>query len=289
MRIFRVGLVALLVALLSSPVLGQASRTVTRTFDLARAGTVALDTYKGRVDVRTADTQTARVEVRIEGDDPAAVDQTRIRFEASPDRLEIDTDYDEIEGARSFFGLFQWRSVDRPATYYTLEIPRTAALNVETYSAATVVAGPVGAIEFDAYSADLTVDRVGEAFRASTYSGDVRVRRAEGSVSMDTYSGDLRADSLAGPTAFTSYSGSATLSFAALPDDCRFESFSGDVTLRLPRRAGAIVETTRDALDAEVPSRIEPIGDGRIRATIGEGGPTLTFDTFGGTLTLRRR
>lgn len=287
MRAFRVGLAVLLVALLSSPALGQASRTVTRTFELSPTGAVSLSAYEGRIDVRTVDAGSARVEVRIEGDE-ASVDQTRIRFDASGDRLEIETDYDEIEGAQSFFGLFNWGSVDRPATYYTLEIPRTAALDVETYSAATTVTGLVGALEFEAYSADLTADRVGGSLRASTYSGTVQVTRSEGEITMETYSGDVRADSVSGSIEFTSYSGSATLGITALTGDSRFESFSGTVTLTVPPEVGAVVETTASAFETDIPARTESIGDDRIRATIGEGGPTLRFETFSGTLSLRR-
>lgn len=288
MRLFRVGLVALLVAFLSSPVLGQASRTVTRTVDLARTGEVRLSAYTGRIDVRTVEADSARVQVRIEGDDSAAVAQTRIRFQSSADRLEIDTDYDEVEDASSVFGLFSWGSTARPATNYTLDIPRSAGLEVDTYSAATTVTALDGPLQFEAYSADLTADRIGGALEADTYSGTVRVARSDGALTMDTYSGDLHADSLAGTVAFTSYSGSATVGFAALTADSRFESFSGTVDVTLPSEAGAVVETSASALETDVSARTEPIGDDRVRATIGGGGPTLRFDTFGGTLILRR-
>jgi hypothetical protein len=288
MRAFRVGLLALLVAFLSSPVFGQASRTVTRSFALSPTGEVQLNAYKGRIDVRTADIDSARVTVHIEGDDAAAVEQTRIRFTSSADRLEIETDYDELEDANSFFGLFRWGSIDRPATDYTLELPRRAGLDVDTYSAATTVTALEGPLRFDAYSADLTADRVGGALEADTYSGTVRVTRTDGALTMNTYSGDLRADSVAGAVSFTSYSGSATLGFAAVTADCQFESFSGSVELTLPSGAGAVVETAASALETDLPARTEPIGDDRVRATIGDGGPTLRFDTFGGTLRLRR-
>ena len=288
MRAFRVGLLALLVAFLSSPVFGQASRTVTRSFALSQTGEVQLNAYKGRIDVRAVDADSARVTVRIEGEDPADVDQTRIRFTASADRLEIETDYDEVEAANSFLGLFRWGSIDRPATDYTLEIPRRAGLEVDTYSAATSVSGLEGPLQFDAYSADLTTDRTGNALEAATYSGSVRVARADGALSMNTYSGDLRADSIAGTVSFTSYSGSATLGFVALTDDARFESFSGSVDVTLPPGMGAVVETAASAFETDLPVRTEPIGDDRVRATIEDGGPTLRFDTYGGTLRLRR-
>ena len=194
------------------------------------------------------------MEVRIEGDDPAAVDQTRIRVQSSADRLEIDTDYDEVD----------------------------------TYSAATAVTALDGPLQFEAYSADLTADRIGGALEADTYSGTVRVARSNGALTMETYSGDLHADSLAGPVAFTSYSGSATVGFAALTADSRFESFSGTVDVALPSEGGAVVETSASALETDVSARTEPIGDDRVRATVGGGGPALRFDTFSGTLILRR-
>jgi hypothetical protein len=289
MAALRSGLVFLLVVLLAPSAHAQASRTIDRSFDLAPGGTVALDSYKGRVDVRTWDRRQVRVEVTIEGEQQKNVDDTRIRFESRSDRLEIETDYDELEDARTFFGLFGLGSVDRPATDYTLTVPRRVNLAVDTYSAPTTVARLEGELRFDAYSAALTVDRFTGSLRADTYSGGVEVGRADGSIEADTYSGRLQADSVAGPVTFSTYSGSATLGFARLTDDCSFDSYSGDVTVTLPAGAGAVVETEEDALNTDLPARLDQVGDDRIRATIGDGGPRLRFDTYSGSLSVRAR
>jgi hypothetical protein len=281
--------VLLALPLLAPPVHAQASRTVSRSFALAAGGTVTLDTYKGRIDVQTWGRDRARVEVTIEGETQAHVDDTRIRFDSGADRLEIETDYDELEDDQTLFGLFGFGSVDRPSTTYTLTLPRSTDLEVDTYSAATTVDRLAGALRFDAYSASLTVDRLTGPLEADTYSGDVTVGRAEEAIETDTYSGHLRADSLTGPVAFSTYSGSATLSFSTLSDDCSFDSYSGDVTVSLPGRAGAVVETEEDALETDLPVRLERIGDDRVRATIGDGGPRLRFDTYSGTLSVRAR
>ena len=289
MRTLRIGLVALLFCLVVPQAHAQASRTVNRTFDLAAGGTVMLDTYKGRVDVQTWDRDQARVQITIEGEKQANVDDTRIRFDSGADRLEIETDYDELDGNKTLFGLFTLGSVDRPSTDYTLTVPRAATLAVDTYSAATSVARLEGPLRFDGYSASLTVDRLTGALRADTYSGSVEVSRAEGPMEVDTYSGQLQADSVAGSVQFSTYSGSATLGFAALTDDCSFDSYSGDVSVTLPANTGAVVETTEDALETDLPVRLEQMGDDRIRATIGDGGPRLRFDTYSGTLSVRAR
>ena len=288
MRATRLGLISLLVVLLSSPALGQASRTVTRTAALSPTGTVSLRSYAGRVDVRTTDAESVRVAVRIEGPDTASVNRTAIEFTTSDERFDIETSYDALEDERSFFGLFSWGSGDRPATDYSLTIPRSASLRVETYSAATTVADLSGSLRFDAYSASLTADRIGGRLEADTYSGDVEVARAESGLTMNTYSGHLRADSLSGPVAFSSYSGGARIGFSAVTDDGRLESYSGTVTVTLPPQAGAVIETTSSALDAEVPARTERLDEDRVRATVGDGGPTLRFDTYGGRITVRR-
>jgi len=289
MRTLRSGLVLLFVLLLAPSVHGQAFRTVTRTFDLDTSGTVSLDVYKGRVDVRTWGRNQARVEVRIEGEEQALVDNTTIRFESAGDRLDIETNYDELEDNQTLFGLFRLGSLDRPSTDYTITVPRTSNLAVDTYSAPTTVSRLEGDLRFDAYSADLDVERLTGTLRADTYSGTVSVDRAKGALTADTYSGALRTDSLSGSVSFSTYSGSAMLGIAALTADCRFDSFSGDVTVTLPSSAGAVVETEEDALDSDLPLRIEATGNERIRGILGEGGPRLRFDTFSGTLSVHSR
>ena len=289
MPTFRSVLVVLLIGLLAPSVHAQASRTVDRSFDLAPDGTVALDSYKGRIDVQTWDRNQVRVSVTIEGEKQQNVDETRIRFDSDADRLEIETDYDELEDDQKLFGLFRIGSVDRPSTSYTLTVPRRATLAVDTYSATTTIAELAGELRFDAYSARLSVDRLTGALRADTYSGDVEIGRAEGPIEADTYSGHLQADSLAGPVRFSTYSGSATLGFTTLADDCSFDSYSGDVTVTLPANAGAVVETEEDALETDLPVRLEQIGDDRIRATIGDGGPRLRFNTYSGTFSVTGR
>lgn len=289
MPTFRSGLVVLLFSLLAPLVQAQTSRTVDRSFDLASDGTVTLESYKGRIDVQTWDRAQVRVSVTIEGEKQKNVDDTRIRFESDADRLDIETDYDELEDDQKLFGLFRIGSIDRPSTSYTLTVPRRATLAVDTYSATTTVAGLEGELRFDAYSARLSVDRLTGPLRADTYSGDVTVGQAEGAIEADTYSGHLQADSLAGPVQFSTYSGSATLGFTTLADDCSFDSYSGDVTVTLPAGAGAIVETEEDALETNLPARLEQIGDDRIRATIGDGGPRLRFNTYSGALSVTGR
>jgi hypothetical protein len=69
----------------------------------------------------------------------------------------------------------------------------------------------------------------------------------------------------------------------------RFDSFSGNVTATLPFGAGVVIETSEGTLDTTLPVQIEQIGDDRVRATLGDGGPRLHFDTYSDTLSVRSR
>jgi hypothetical protein len=281
----------LVLLLLAVPVQAQEpARTVSRTFDLAAEGTVAVDTYKGRIDVTGWARDRVSVEVRISGEKQEWVDATEVAFDASSDRLEVETTYDDVGGGGlEIFGVPLFDSQkNRPRTEYTLKVPRRAALSVDTYSADTRVETVEGDLMFDAYSASLEAGAL-RSLTANTYSGDLSAHRVEGRLTVDTYSGDVRVDTLAGSLAFDSYSGDADIGGAALRDDSFIDTYSGDLTLTLEARVGAVVETSRENLEAEMPLSLESIGDERVRGTIGEGGPALRFDSYSGTLTLGLR
>jgi len=288
MRLLRLVVLLLLTAGLSSSALAQSSRSLSRTFELASSGSVSLSAYKGRVDVQTADTDSVRVAVRIEADKQEFVDQTRVRFDVSREHLAIETDYDEVEAEQKLLGLFSVGSVNRPATTYTLTLPRSAALSVETYSAPVQVGTLAGALRVETYSGDLSANQT-DSLHAETYSGHVHASRVEGPITVETYSGRLRVDSLSGSVTFTSYSGSATLGLTRLTADSRFDTYSGDVSLTLRDGTGTVIETTEDAFESDVPVRTEQLDDDRIRATVGGGGPLLRFDSSSGVIRLQRR
>lgn len=277
--------------LLAGPAHAQeATRTLSRTFDLSAEGTVTVDTYKGRIDVTGWDQNRVSVEVRISGEKQEWVDATEVAFDASADRLEIETKYDDVDGSGlEIFGvpLFGGQK-NRPSTTYTLKVPRSGSLSIDTYSADTRVEAVEGDLTFDAYSASLEADAL-RSLTADTYSSDLSARRVEGHLTVDTYSGDVNIDELDGSMAFDSYSGDADIGVMALRDDSSIDTYSGDLTLTLAAGVGAVVETGREALEADLPLSLESIGDDRVRGTIGDGGPTVRFDSYSGTLTLRPR
>lgn len=279
--------VFLLVPLLCSTAApAQTSRTVERAFDLTDDGTVTVDTYKGHVDVTTWDKSRVRVSVRIQGEQ-ASVEKTKIRFDASADDLKMQTDYDALEKDKRLFGLIPVGSIHRPSTQYTLTVPRSASVSLDTYSASASVSDLRGVVRFDAFSGNLMATDVRGPVYADTYSGEADVTRSSELISVDTFSGNLRADSLSGRVEFSAYSGSATIGFVDVTGDCNFDTFSGHVTLAFPPNRGGVIETDRGNLESDVPLQIDRMSDDRVRATVGGGGPHLWFETFSGVLSVR--
>lgn len=284
----RLSVLFLVLAVLFAPdAHAQAQRTVERTFDLTPDGHVEIRTYSGQVNVEPWDEARVAVTVRIEGDEQEPVDKTEIRFDHSGDRLSVESDFEALSEGLTLFGISFFRSTsNRPDTYYTVRMPRTAALGIDVYSANASVPALEAPLTFDAYSGDLEAAHVTGELNIDTYSGDAQIGRLDGRLSGDTYSGDVQVDSLAGSAAFDTYSGSATLAFVTLSDDCSFDSYSGNVTVTLPSGTGAVIETDEGALNTDLPVQIEQLDDG-IRATLGGGGPRLYFDTYSGSFTLR--
>lgn len=275
-RFSRSLLVALLIsiAVLAAPAQAQdATRTVSRTADLDADGHLHLEAFTGSIEVTTWDRASAQIDVRIEGDDQELVDLTEIRIDGGGREVTITTDYDEVEDEQKFMGLFNFGDADKPATHYTIQMPRTARLSIEDFSST---------INVEDLQADLSID---------TFSSTIRLRDIEGRISAETFSSSFRADEVQGSADLETFSGDATIRFAALTEDSQFESFSGDVELHFPADA-AFNLNAEPGMSGDLTSDFELPGDAEENersATSGGGGPRIAFETFSGDLTLRRR
>ncbi|MFB6271520.1 MAG: DUF4097 family beta strand repeat-containing protein [Salinibacter sp.] len=256
--------------LLVAPVAdAQTTRTVTRSFSLARTGHVALDTFTGSINVTGGNRSRVTVKARIEGDDPELVEKTRLRFNDGDDRLSVEVDYDEVKDSQEFLGLFNIGNVDRPAAHLTIKMPRGAALTVDDFSSEISVTD---------LHADITLD---------TFSSPITLRNVEGAMDLKTFSGEIEGERLRGRVQLETFSGEVQLRMTALTGDSQLETFSGDIELALPADAGFELVGEDDAfgeLESEFALRAE---DGRRIA--GGGGPGIEIETFSGTIQLRKQ
>ena len=247
-------------------------RTISETVDLDRDGRVTLNTFSGSITITTWDEASAQIEARIAGDDSELVDLTEVRIAGGGGRLDIETDYDEVEDSQKFLGLFNFGDTDKPDVHYTLTIPRTAALTIEDFSSDIEVTGLAADLELKTFSSPVTLRDITGHLRGETFSGDVEIENLRGSIDFETFSG------------------SVTVRMNTLEDDCSFKSFSGDVALTLPADAAFDLDAELGMggdLDSAFTVDAPRSEDGDVRGAVGGGGPRLSFETFSGTLELR--
>ena len=244
-------------ALLTAAVAGGGeSKAFRKTLPLDPDGVLSIDTYKGSITVTATDAAEASIEARIEpdgdeADQPKKVQATEIVVRGGGGSISVETDYSRLR-RNGFLGLLSDGTL--PLVHYTIRMPSTARLQIDDYKSAIRVAGR---------KADVKID---------TYKGTVDIDGQDGAVEIDTYKGDI------------------SIAYARFAKPSAFETYKGEVRLRLPGGSGF-------ELDAEMGKRgdlatdFEVVGsheDGDLRGAVGGGGPKLSFRTHKGSLTLKR-
>ena len=237
-------------------------RTLQRTLDLPADGDLEISAFSGEIVITTSDEPQVRVEVRIEGDAQEAVDNTEIEFDTGRRSVSIETNFDGLDDPSV---LRDRDDVDPPSTYFTIQMPRTASL------------------EINAFSADVRVTDLSGDLDVSVFSSDVEITTLSGALDANLFSGDLKATGLSGPLSADTFSGNMELTFDTLTNDIEAETFSGRVRLYLPSDAGFEVDADL-GMGGDLDSDFTLDGD-----EANGGGPRISFETFSGDLDLRMR
>jgi len=228
---------------------------------LAGGRTVYLRNVNGdvRITAGSGNTVEARAEKRWRRGDP---DEVRIEARTTS-RGDIiicalwgeraTCDEDGYHGNRDRGG---WRDRDGDvAVHFTISVPASAIVEASTVN---------GTMEVDGTSADI---------RASTVNGDVDARSSAGRVEASTVNGDITVRTVHGR------------------DGLEYSTVNGSITIELPERTNAAVNlsTVNGRISSDFPLTLDGnINPRRIRATLGEGGPTLRASTVNGSIRLRK-
>jgi hypothetical protein len=150
-------------------------------------------------------------------------------------------------------------------------MPATADLSISAESAPVDVRGLDGSV---------TVEGA---------SSPVRLRDVDGDATIATFSGSLDADSLRGDLIFATFSGDATVRRRGLGSKHQIATFSGSAEVVLPADAAFDLRTDITwggdvSSDFAMP---DATAQGTDAVPVGGGGPTLAFESFSGSLTLR--
>ncbi len=127
---------------------------------------------------------------------------------------------------------------------------------------------------------------------ASTVNGGMTVDGTSGDIDARTVNGDVEARSTAGRVEATTVNGSVTVRTTATnTSDLEYSTVNGSVTIELAENTNANVNlsTVNGRIQTDFPLTLEgQINPRRIRAKIGNGGPTIRASTVNGSIRLRK-
>ncbi len=127
---------------------------------------------------------------------------------------------------------------------------------------------------------------------ASTVNGGMSVNGTSGDISARTVNGEVEARSTAGRVEATTVNGSVTVrTSAGNTSDLEYSTVNGSVTIELAENTNANVHlsTVNGRIQTDFPLTLEgQINPRRIRAKIGNGGPTIRASTVNGSIRLRK-
>jgi len=232
-------------------------RDLNKTVSLKTNGTLTIENHKGLIHVTTWDRAEVEIKARIEAEPGTAMD--RRRFEET--EVLIDSSADAVH-VRTRYPDFNWCCFNddgnNPEVRYTIQMPRTARLEIHDHRSTTEISDLHGALQIN------------------THRGTVRVERLTGPIDLTTHRGDIR------------------IEFAAFSGNSSIDNYRGEVELLMPRNSRFDVQADlgRHAnieTDFALMSRSMSGRSGSVHGAVNGGGPTLRLAAYRGDIRLRAR
>jgi hypothetical protein len=260
--------------------------------------TLYVRTYKGRISVTRAEGTTAEVRgvkrpsrwerrgeeveffVRKSGNSVIVC--------AGPEDIECDIDGMSHRGHRG-------RDGSSDDADFTVRLPRGVALVVSSGNGDVQVNEAGADVRASSGNGDVSVTTVAGSVKASSGNGVVIVRGVEGPVSASTGNGRVYVTTSTGPVSASSGNGDieVTMASVGIRDAMTFSTGNGSITLTMPENFKAEIDANQPggSIYSDFPITVNSgrIGQGRVRGTIGGGGPVVRLRTGNGQIELRKR
>ncbi|MDI3385957.1 DUF4097 family beta strand repeat-containing protein [Streptomyces sp. B-S-A8] len=177
----------------------------------------------------------------------------------------------------------------------SLAVPSGADVEVGTVGATAMVSGVEGRTTVRGVHGETTLAGLSGDVRAETVSGTVEAQGVTGDLKFGSVSGDLTVVAASASVRAESVSGDmiVDLDGSDRAPDVRLSSVSGEIAIRLPHPADAVVEA--DTTSGTVSNAFEDLrvgggwGTKRITGRLGAGTGTLKATTVSGAIALLRR
>ncbi len=262
-RWFSPGFALLFAFVLAAPALAQRNRDRDRDRDQDRDGPRETETVDRTLSLQPGGTVrlktfSGRVNISGSGGNQVVVKAVR---RASRDRLddiklEI-TQNGNVIDIDANHRLVERRNNNVVETDFDIQVPNQARLDVRTFSAPVTVTGVAGDLTVDGFSSDVRLTEVSGPVRVKTFSGGVTVQARSWSDG----------------------------------DDLNVETFSGEVSLRLPDNAKGNInfDSFSGTFNSDLPVTLSSSSRRNFRGALNGGGNTdFRLKTFSGSVNIRR-
>lgn len=215
------------------PLAGFGGVEIDQTVEMPADGLVLVENLAGSVEFSTWD----RPEAQIRGEASDDVEEVEITTTSKGVQVRVRN----RKGARNIDG-----------TDLYLRIPEAASIEVDSVSTDTTISGSQGErIMVNTVSGDLEIEASPGRLELHSVSGDVEFEGTALRSSVETVSGDIALVGLAGEVNVSTVSGDVTLEAGELTRG-RFESVSGDMTLKLSLADGGRLACDSMSSDVEL-------------------------------------
>ncbi|WP_329545528.1 DUF4097 family beta strand repeat-containing protein [Streptomyces sp. NBC_01356] len=195
-------------------------------------------------------------------------------------------------------GFLKWldRKGWRRSVVVSLAVPASTRVEVGVVGANAVVSGTDGRVEVKGVTGDTTLVRIAGQVRVDTVSGNLEAQAVTGDLRFNSVSGDLTVVEGSGSSVRAeSVSGSmiVDLDTTGFPTDVQLSNVSGEIAIRLPHPADAVVEA--NTTSGKVSNAFEDLrvngqwGAKKITGRLGAGNGKLKAITVSGSIALLRR
>ncbi len=237
-----------------------APKEVHQVVPLDAKGEFSLATFKGTVKVAAWDRAEVKLDASIQADESSDcgseqekaewVRKTEVKIESSPGSVHVRSDYDLLEGARSFTNF----CTSRPFVNYEIKLPANARIRIADHRSTIQIADLHGAISL------------------ATHKGKVDLRGIEGPLELATHKGEVR------------------VAFSKWAQPSQITTHKGDVEVSLPKSSGFNLEAVvgrRGELQSDF-AGTNLVEKGIYRGSVNGGGPALRLTTHKGHFHLRQ-
>lgn len=226
-----------------------------QTYPLNANGKVSVSNVNGSITIESWDKNEVKLEAVKTADSRENLNAVKIRIDAKPDYLRVETDFDSQRSRND--GNWKNRKLE---VQYRLWVPRNAVLD-----------------EIETVNGSIIVSNMTNMTKVSTVNGEIRATNLRGTTNIETVNGTINAD------------------FDNLQNvsEIRLEAVNGETNLKLPSDAEATIkaETTNGNIsnDFGLPVRKGKYVGRDLYGKLGSGAVKIHLGTVNGTTTIRRR